>query len=111
MRFRRYLPEISGDEIGLLRSCTPLLYMTAYTVDLSSLGFISPPMWTDSALQQKANVVNHCPVCSFRCKGWYDPLALYSLLIFLDGSVDDSFRMFLPHDVLFLDVILVQGRI
>ena len=68
-------------------------------------------MWTDSALQQKANVVNHCPVCYFRRKGWYDPLALYSLLIFLDGSVDDSFRMFLPHDVLFLDVILVQGRI
>ena len=97
----------SGDEIVLIRSCTSLLNMKAYPVDLSPLGFICPPMKTGCALRNTGNYVNLSLSRYFGLQGVEFSTSLYPLLRPLDGSLDNSFRMFLPHDVLFLDVISV----
>ena len=92
---------------------TPLLGMKAYPVDSSPLGFIFPPI--EQVVQYEKFPIPY-PLSSSRCFGlqgvaW--PTSLYPLLLIWDGSVDDSLRILLPHDFLFLEfwIALSPGRL
>lgn len=64
--------------------------------------------WTRGAIHEWASHVFHCPVWCFRRKVYLNT-SLYPLLP-LSRRFSRCF-VFLPHDVLFLEIISVQGRI